>query len=230
MLQPTQRWMQQQQRTMPWVSAPQASDGVPGQVRAGSCCCSGCINASITSPAIFFACLQLWQLEFCHVCHNPCNTLCVNIWLCLLVFAGAGMASGDLVKAKIASLGMFLLQPAAGLAALERLLAAPTLPTTGAALTSTQLSLLPQAVVDVVPFNWPRMLQRHQQLPHVFQVVAEGLMSSSTSSSAAASGAVSRQQRHQQHSAVVPAVPDQERLLGSIRATVHDVLGREVSS
>lgn len=140
------------------------------------------------------------------------------------------MASSDVVKAKIASLGMSLLQPAAGLAALERLLAAPTLPTTGAVLPSPQLSLLPQAVVDVVPFNWPRMLQRHQQLPHLFQVVAEGVTNSTTSRSARASGAISRQQQQQQHSTFVPAVLDKERLLGRIRAAVNDVLGREVSS
>lgn len=140
------------------------------------------------------------------------------------------MASSDLVKAKIASLGMSLLQPKAGLAALERLLTAPAL--TGASLTGLQLATSVQAAIDVVPFRWRRMLQRYEPLPALFQVVADELAGSCVSTSTArvvAGRAVSRPARQP---AVVESAPaaDSQRLLAAVRAAVQDVLGREVRS
>lgn len=135
------------------------------------------------------------------------------------------MASSSIVQAKIASLGMSLLQPAAGLAALERLLAAPAL----TAAPTLALTAPAQGAVDVVPFRWRRMLQRYQPLPPLFQAVAEEVISSSGGSPSSAQGKPLRQQ-------VVPAaaaaaatpVAAAERLLSAVRAAVQDVLGREV--
>jgi hypothetical protein len=59
------------------------------------------------------------------------------------------MAAGsDVVARKVAALGMAMLQPAQGLAALERLLCSPALPCAGAGPAG-----LP-AVAPVVPFRW----------------------------------------------------------------------------
>jgi hypothetical protein len=136
------------------------------------------------------------------------------------------MASSSIVQAKIASLGMSLLQPAAGVAALERLLAAPALT---AAPTLALTAPAPQVAVDVVPFRWRRMLQRYQPLPPLFQAVAEEVASSSSTSSA--------QGRPPQQQQARPAAPaaaaarpaaTAERLLLAVRAAVQDVLGREV--
>lgn len=131
------------------------------------------------------------------------------------------MASSSIVQAKIASLGMSLLQPAAGLAALERLLAAPAL--TG--VPARALTASAQGAVDVVPFRWRRMLQRYQPLPPLFQTVAEEV----TSCSGGAQGRPLRQQA-QPVAAAAAATPmaDAEMLLSAVRAAVQDVLGREV--
>jgi hypothetical protein len=66
------------------------------------------------------------------------------------------MASSQLVRRKVASLGLGLVEPAQGLAALERLLAAPSA-------ISGRGALLP-AVVPVVPFNWDRFFARRVQV------------------------------------------------------------------
>jgi hypothetical protein len=136
------------------------------------------------------------------------------------------MASSELVKAKIASLGMSLLQPAAGLAVLERLLATPAL--TGASLTGPQLTMPAQGVVDVVPFRWARMLQRYQPLPVLFQAVAEdaAVAASRQAKGVVAGKAVGRPA--QQQTAAASSAADADQLLSAIRAAVLDVLGREV--
>lgn len=142
------------------------------------------------------------------------------------------MASSDAVKAKIASLGMSLLQPATGLAALERLLAAPAL----AGRSATMQPLLPMPAhssVDVVPFKWGRMAQRYQPLPQFFGDVVEGAAASSTTHKEAvgAPAGVCRGSRLQQQQlpSPTPAVT-QEKLLTAVKAAVQDVLGREVST
>ena len=72
--------------------------------------------------------------------------------------AGAGMAASDVVKRKVASLGMGMVEPQQGMAALERLLAVPAT----LALARAPVSL--PAVVPVVPFNWERLLSRPLQV------------------------------------------------------------------
>jgi len=73
-------------------------------------------------------------------------------------WAGAGMAANNPVVArKVASLGMAMLQPAAGLAALERLLSTSVLPSSRGPFSSA--ALLPP-VAPVVPFNWPAFFSR----------------------------------------------------------------------
>eukprot|EP00883_Tetradesmus_obliquus_P011533 jgi/Sobl393_1/4315/SZX67650.1 len=139
-------------------------------------------------------------------------------------WAGAGMASSDLVKAKIASLGMALLQPAAGLAALERLLAAPSLATG-----YKQLGGSP-AVVDVVPFRWQRLLSRYQQqqMPELFSAMVD--WTGFQQQAGAAVAAV-----RPQLTAARPAVADaaaaaatRQQLLETVKAAVSGVIGREV--
>jgi hypothetical protein len=144
------------------------------------------------------------------------------------------MASSEVVKAKIASLGMSLLQPAAGLAALEQLLAAPALTRS----VPTLPGLMPapaQAAVDVVPFRWRRMLQRYQPLPALFQEVAEeetGSAGASTDSSSRGTGQAAVSLAHRpaaQSPAVASTAADAtSRLLVAVKAAVQDVLGREV--
>jgi hypothetical protein len=148
------------------------------------------------------------------------------------------MASSDVVKAKIASLGMSLLQPATSLAALERLLAAPAL-AGRTPYTHTQLHVSAHSSVDVVPFKWGRMAQRYQPLPDLFKDVVDGGLARSTTAPTSSStairsvgapaGAGVASRRQQQHEVSMAAVT-QEKLLTAIRAAVQDVLGREVST
>jgi hypothetical protein len=134
------------------------------------------------------------------------------------------MASSDVVKAKIASLGMSLLQPTAGLAALERLLATPSL-----AATPRQLAVGP-AVVDVVPFKWQRMLARYQQkqLPELFSAMVDW---TGFQQQAAMPAARMRQQPAEVRAAVgdaAAAAAARQRLLETVKAAVSSVIGREV--
>lgn len=136
------------------------------------------------------------------------------------------MASSERVQAKIASLGMSLLQPSVGLAALERLLAAPALPR-GAVLLPPQLSSAAHsASVDVVPFKWGRMLQRYQLPAPLFQAMAQGEFSGRD---AAVSRSSALSQQTTQPAARVTTAPAQAQLLPAVRSAVQDVLGREVS-
>lgn len=57
------------------------------------------------------------------------------------------MAANALVASKVASLGMHMIQPQQGLAALELLLSAP-------AITHARTSRLLPAVTPVIPLNW----------------------------------------------------------------------------
>lgn len=143
------------------------------------------------------------------------------------------MASSDLVKAKIASLGMNLLQPATGLAALERLLAAPVLAGRAPSM-HPQLSSSAHSSVDVVPFKWGRMAQRYQPLPDLFMDVVDAAASRTagiaSSTAARAVGAPTAGQASRRQLASPAAEFTQEKLLTAIRAAVQDVLGREVSS
>ena len=71
-------------------------------------------------------------------------------------WAGAGMAaSSDLVARKVAALGMAMIQPAVGMAALERLLAVPAMAVSPRFL---------QPVAPAVPFVWGRFLSRMRQV------------------------------------------------------------------
>jgi hypothetical protein len=66
------------------------------------------------------------------------------------------MAASDIIKRKVASLGMGMVEPQQGMAALERLLATPA--------NSTLTHMLLTEVVPVVPFNWERLFSRPLQV------------------------------------------------------------------
>lgn len=228
MLQQTPPWMLLLQPTMPVASAQPVSDGAPGQVGTRLfASIQGCTRRR-------YGCGYCWRL------HSNFSTkherwlsrilmTQAGLHLLLKLSAGAGMASSSIVKAKIASLGMSLLQPPAGLAALERLLAAP-------ALTATPMFALTapgQGAVDVVPFRWCRMLQHYQPLPPLFQAVVEEVTSSSGGGSSGSTSSAHGRPLRQQVMPVAAAaaatpVAAAERLLSAVRAAVQDVLGREV--
>lgn len=138
------------------------------------------------------------------------------------------MAATEVVRAKVASLGMSMLQPAAGLAALERLLSSPALTSAGAGLLQQQS--LATGSVDVVPFNWPRLLQRYQPPLTLLQDMAdmqqgkvEGI-----------GRQVQEQGVIQPRAAVAAAAAASDastvqRLKALVTAAIQDVLGREVS-
>lgn len=142
-----------------------------------------------------------------------------DMWSCCLRTTGAGMASSDIVKAKIASLGMALLQPAAGLAALEKLLTAPALLPPGGVRASLQAAA---PVLDVVPFRWQRLLARHkQQVPELFADMAHLAVKQQQPAARTAAGQPSA-------GAARTAQAHRQQLMASVMGAITDVLGREV--
>eukprot|EP00878_Enallax_costatus_P039893 GHUV01045827.1.p1 GENE.GHUV01045827.1~~GHUV01045827.1.p1 ORF type:complete len:465 (+),score=138.43 GHUV01045827.1:195-1589(+) len=148
-------------------------------------------------------------------------------------WAGAGMASSAVVRAKVASLGMGMVQPASGLAALERLLASSTV---SAAVGLQVVQGAP--VVDVVPFRWGRLLHRYQKLPDLFSVVAaewtEKEVAGPRDAPTRPRGGVAALSRvpGAAHSTAVAAdnVVPKQQLLVRVKEAISDVIGREVSA
>lgn len=141
------------------------------------------------------------------------------------------MASSDLVKAKVASLGMALIQPGAGLAAIERLLAAPALAMAPRQLTSDV------PVIDVVPFKWRRMLARyqHEQLPDLLTAMADWAADQQQYAPVAAAAAAAPFTPVPHSGAPVvaqarspAAAAVREQLLKAVKVAVAGVIGREV--
>lgn len=129
------------------------------------------------------------------------------------------MAASKTVVARMKDLGMGLLQPAAGLAALEHLLAGPA---------PLQAGLMAAATVDVVPFVWRHMLARRSVTQELFQGVADWHRDD-VSLARSSSPAVTTVER-----VVLPtstsesASQRQIRLMASITAAVANVVGRTV--
>eukprot|EP00879_Flechtneria_rotunda_P014304 GHRR01014944.1.p1 GENE.GHRR01014944.1~~GHRR01014944.1.p1 ORF type:complete len:677 (+),score=280.93 GHRR01014944.1:73-2031(+) len=136
-------------------------------------------------------------------------------------WAGAGMAATDVVKAKVAALGMGLVQPAAGLAALERLLTTPTLAT------AVQLQHGHVSVVEVVPLKQNRLLQRYKQLPILFSDLAERAQVSAGRT--VSETAVKTPEVPMQPSTAAATAAEQWDVAAAVNTAVHTVLGREVA-
>jgi hypothetical protein len=106
-------------------------------------------------------------------------------------------------------MGMSLISPAAGLAALEGVLA-----TTGAALSGSP-------VVAAVPFKWQRMLQRlGQPVPDFF---AEYAPSASTGA-----GAAKHSMKHRKQKAAQQASAQPQQVLEKVQNSIESVLGHQV--
>jgi hypothetical protein len=129
-------------------------------------------------------------------------------------WAGGGMAAADAqTAARVERMGMSLISPAAGLAALEGVLAATSV---GAAAGSA-------AVVAAIPFKWQRMLQRlGQPTPGFFAEFA----AEQTAEKPGAAGAAPSRRRTRR----VVQQQQQPRLLEQVQATIVSILGREVSA
>ena len=103
-------------------------------------------------------------------------------------WAGGGMAAADSqTAARVERMGMSLIQPQQGLAALEAVIGA--LSGGPAAVPPLLPPPAPPGVVAAVPFNWPALLggfgRKGQSIPHLFSHMADvtGVSSSSSSSS-----------------------------------------------
>jgi NADP-dependent 3-hydroxy acid dehydrogenase YdfG len=130
-------------------------------------------------------------------------------------WAGGGMAAADAqTAARVERMGMSLISPAAGLAALEGVLAATSV---GAVAGSA-------AVVAAIPFRWQRVLQRlGQPTPGFFAEFA-----AEQAAGRPAAGAVPGRRRARR--VVQQQAQQQPRLLEQVQSTIVSILGREVSS
>jgi hypothetical protein len=110
-------------------------------------------------------------------------------------------------------MGMSLISPAAGLAALEGVLAA----------TASSTAAGSSPVISAVPFKWQRMLQRlGQPVPQFFGewTTADALVQNMNSTN-------SRRQR--QRTAVRQATAQPQLLLKQVQGSITSILGHEVS-
>jgi hypothetical protein len=130
-------------------------------------------------------------------------------------WAGGGMAAADAqTAARVERMGMSLISPAAGLAALEGVLAA----------TSLGASAGNAAVVAAIPFKWQRMLQRlGQPTPAFFEQFAAERAAAQPTAGAVPGRRRTRRVVQQQQPAQQP------RLLEQVQSTIVLILGREVS-
>ncbi|GBG00647.1 type I polyketide synthase, partial [Raphidocelis subcapitata] len=147
-------------------------------------------------------------------------------------WADVGMAAGsELVARKVAALGMSMLSPADGLAALERLLCCPALPGGGGGGSPARALALPPPVAPAVPFVWGRLFSGAAAaagLPRLFEDLRREHAATAVTPVAAAAAwpaprgaAVARP---------APAAPlSAEGALAGVREAVAAVLGREVA-
>jgi NADPH:quinone reductase-like Zn-dependent oxidoreductase len=138
------------------------------------------------------------------VCGLPAVSVQWGAW------SGGGMASGDAqIAARVERMGMSLISPAAGLAALEGVLA----------VTGAVLSGIP--VVAAVPFRWPRMLQRlGQPVPEFFAEFAP--------SAATDAGAAERSNKHRKQRAAQQVSAQPQQVLEKVQNSITAILGHEV--
>jgi NADPH:quinone reductase-like Zn-dependent oxidoreductase len=131
-------------------------------------------------------------------------------------WAGSGMAAGDAqTAARVQRLGMQLISAAAGLAALEGIVAACS---------ATLAVAAAGGVVAAIPFVWPRMLQRlPQPVPGFFtQFAAEG------GPAAAAAAGWQQGQRRLVTAAQQQPQLSRQRVLEQVQTAIVTILGREV--
>jgi NADPH:quinone reductase-like Zn-dependent oxidoreductase len=142
------------------------------------------------------------------VCGVPAVSVQWGAW------SGGGMAAADAqTAARVERMGMRLISPAAGLAALEGVLAAVSNAPTAAS-----------PVIAAVPFKWQRMLQRlGQPLPEFF---AEFAAASKPAAGAVAARLSSRPGRQR---ATRQAASQPQQLLGRVNESITSILGHEVS-
>jgi hypothetical protein len=134
-------------------------------------------------------------------------------------WAGGGMAAADAqTAARVERMGMSLISPAAGLAALESALSSIS--------TTSTTALQPAATVAAVPFNWPTFMPRQLGGP------AELLLSEFAAEAAAAAVPTRPTRRRraaaQRPSAAAAAVPS-EALQSQVADAVSAILGRSVA-
>lgn len=137
------------------------------------------------------------------------------------------MASSAAVRAKVASLGMGLVQPASGLAALERLLLSSAVSSVAG---RQVMQGLP--VVDVVPFRWGRLLQRYNKLPHLFSVMAKEWSTEARDAPAQPHGGVTAVRVSGAAAAAIASADNagvRKQLLVKVKEAISGVIGREVS-
>jgi len=145
------------------------------------------------------------------------------------------MAATDLVRSRVASLGMSLLHPAAGLAALERMLAAPALAARpgGGGSRFPQHLHSPPAVVDVTPFKWSRLAQRAKLLPDLFEGLIQETAADAAGAGAAAVATVTRPKAGGPATSgtvvAVAPVDQHQKATATVTSVVLDLMGREVS-
>jgi NADPH:quinone reductase-like Zn-dependent oxidoreductase len=127
-------------------------------------------------------------------------------------WSGGGMASADAqTAARVERLGMSLISPAAGLAALEGVLASTVAAAAGSS-----------PVVAAVPFKWPRMMQRlDKSVPDFFSEYADAAVAT-----AAGAGKRSGRPSKQKSAKKVSAQPQQ--LLEKVQSSITSILGHEV--
>jgi hypothetical protein len=127
-------------------------------------------------------------------------------------WAGGGMAAADAqTAARVERMGMSLISPAAGLAALEAALS------TIAATSRTAPSAA--AALAAIPFNWPVFITRQQGGP------AESLLSEFAGAAAAAPAKPGRPSRRRRAAAAAVA---SEALQAQVSEAVSAILGRSV--
>jgi hypothetical protein len=146
------------------------------------------------------------------VCGLPAVSLQWGAW------SGGGMASADAqIAARVERLGMSMISPAAGLAALESALLL-----TG----SKPLASPSTGTVSAIPFNWPTFLARQNKLN------TGSFFSEFAATSAAATGKQSRSSRRRG----VRAVPSRrtaasaEGLQQQVSSAVSSILGHSVDA
>jgi NADP-dependent 3-hydroxy acid dehydrogenase YdfG len=133
-------------------------------------------------------------------------------------WAGAGMAANDpQTAARVERMGMGLIEPRRGLAALEGALA--TVATSGAACAP---------VVTAVPFNWRRMAQRlGSRVPTLFsEVIVVAGVGSSAAGAAPRRGAAPAARRRPRESAAAAAA----EVGRQVEEAVRSIVGREVGA
>ncbi len=119
-------------------------------------------------------------------------------------WAGAGMAASDpQTAARVARLGMGLISPASGLAALE------------GALSASPFTTQPAAVLSATPFNWPRFLGRLQPAP---PPLFESFVTSQAASTLS------------HHSAAAASLSDLASVSGRVQAAVSAVVGHDLAA